>query len=91
MSKLKTGERMCAVSEDVLFWAFRYTLGRMTYAVKDVTTALTMNISNISIKTCRQIIDEIYKAEDDGTLGMDMDRAAWLQVRDILEKKAGNA
>lgn len=79
--------KMCAVSEDVLFWAFRYTLGRQTYSVKDVTDAITMNISNLSIKTSRQILQEIDEAWGNNALGMDMDKENWLKVKDLLEAK----
>jgi hypothetical protein len=83
--------RMCAVSEDVLFWAFRYTLGRMTYSVQDVTTAITMNIGNLTTKTARQMLKEIDEKYAVNALGMEMDKAEWLKVRDLLNKKVNGA
>ncbi len=37
-------------NEDITFYAFRYALGRMTYAVKDVTEYLIENWDKISNK-----------------------------------------
>lgn len=82
-----TEQRMCAVSEDVLFWAFRYTLGRMTYSVQDVTTAITMNIANLTDKTARQMLKELHEAWGNNALGMEMDKEEWLKVINLLEKK----
>lgn len=82
-----TEMRMCAVSEDVLFWAFRYTLGRMTYSVKDVTDTIIMNISNLTMSTARQMLKEIEQAAVRDGLGMDMDKEEWFKVRELLHKK----
>lgn len=81
--------RMCAVSEDVLFWAFRYTLGRKTYAVSQVTESITMNVSNITKQTAQKMIEEIEERDAVGGLGMDMDAEEWRKVRDLLQKKVG--
>lgn len=81
--------RMCAVSEDVLFWAFRYALGRQTGSVADVVDAIIMNVSNITHKTALQMIQEIEDANTMDEIGMDIDRDEWMKAQTILKKKVG--
>jgi len=81
--------RMCAVSEDVLFWAFRYALGRMTVSVSDLSEAIMMNVSNITKQTAAIMIKEIDESNERGGLGMDIDKERWLEVRELLQKKVG--
>lgn len=76
------------VPEDVLFYAFRYALGRRTYAVADVASELRAHASTLSNKTKLLIIKEIEEADmkPEG-LGMDMDRKEWLRVIDTFKGK----
>ena len=73
------------VSEDILFYAFRYALGRMTYAVADVAGEIRAHNPTLSNKTRALIIKEIKEAEADDGLGMDMDRKEWLKTLNVLE------
>lgn len=69
------------VDEDILFYAFRYALGRMTYAVTDVADVIIANADKLSRKT-RDLIDkEIYDAICRKQAGMDIDIKKWNEVR----------
>lgn len=50
------------LSEDILFWAFRYTLGRMTYSVHDVAPVIARKAAEISPKTRALMVKEISEA-----------------------------
>lgn len=67
-------------SEDILFWAFRYALGRMTYCVADVAEALIINAPHIQRRNRDQIIREINEAIMRNQAGMDMDVQRWREV-----------
>ncbi len=67
-------------SEDILFWAFRYALGRMTYCVADVAEALIINAPYIQRRNRDQIIREINEAIMRKQAGMDMDVQRWREV-----------
>ena len=78
---------MCAVSEDVLFFAFRYALGRRTPAVAEVAETIKMNISNISVASCRQMIKEINEEKAATRLGMEIDAQEWMALCELRGKK----
>lgn len=72
------------VEEDILFYAFRYALGRSTYAVFDVTRELKRVWSQMNNQTRIQIQQEIQSAIDSGqSLGMKMDEAAWVSILEL--------
>lgn len=71
---------------DILFYAFRYALGRMTYAVHDVAAEIIRHADSIPPKDRLTMIKEITEAIDKGHAGMDMDRRQWQAVRDALQK-----
>lgn len=62
--------------------AFRYALGRSTYAVSHVIGWLRTNWPLLSQNDKDLIFREIMEAERRGTLGMDMDRREWLAFAD---------
>lgn len=68
------------ISESVLFWAFRYCLGRRTYAVKDCVDAIVKNWNNLPGKTQSLIVTEIKNAISKGDAGMEMDIKQWRRV-----------
>lgn len=72
------------VGRDILFFAFRYALGRMTYAPHSVTTAIKNNINNISTHDIEQYIKEIYECE---SYGMDFYKEHWLNFVKYLEEE----
>ena len=71
---------MTTTHEDIMFYAFRYALGRKTYAVNDVTTYLIDNWSRISEKTKNIICKEIKIAIEEDRAGMDCDVIQWKAV-----------
>lgn len=68
------------LSEDILFYAFRYTLGRMTYAVSTVADAIIQHAHEIHPKTRDTMTWEIRRALNYDGAGMDMDRKEWERV-----------
>lgn len=73
-------------NEDILFYAFRYALGRMTYAVHDVASEIIRNEASISPRTRALMIQEIGEAIEKGNAGMDMDVREWQRVADTLKQ-----
>lgn len=71
---------------DILFYAFRYALGRMTYVVHDVASEIIRNASAIPSKDRLTMIKEITVALDKDQAGMDMDRKEWEAVRNTLQQ-----
>lgn len=72
------------VDRNILFFAFRYALGRMSYAPYTVTSAIKDNIDNISTEDIRQYIKEINEYEG---FGMDFDKEHWLSFANFLENE----
>lgn len=79
-------------NDDAAIWAFRYCLGRRTYAVADCVTWLVHSwpLLNDDAKTIiRRDLEEAFERDDrdlkEGanrySLGMDMDRREWERVR----------
>ena len=68
------------VTEDMVIYAFRYALGRMTYAVGDVTDYLINHWHRLSKKTRMLIIEEIQKAIKEKKAGMDCDIQRWRAI-----------
>jgi len=63
------------VSEDVLFWAFRYCITRSTYAASDGVKAIRDNWDSLSNNTKMRIQDEIRNY--DWTQQHDIDKSMW--------------
>lgn len=76
----------CVIDERILFYAFRYALGRMTYAVGDACTAVTDNLANLSEALKIKLIREITEAEERNALGMEMDKVLWLRLRETVRE-----
>lgn len=70
-----------ALSEDILFYAFRYALGRMTYAVEHVAEALIANAPRLSPRLRDLVLKEIDACP---SLGMEADRRPWRRVYDAF-------
>lgn len=75
------------LSEDILFYAFRYTLGRMTYAVSTVADEIIRHAHEINGKTRLTMIKEITAAIEKGQAGMDMDVKTWESVVAKLQEQ----
>jgi hypothetical protein len=64
----------------IVIAAFRYTLGRRSYAVSITTQWLIKNWDNIGINNQNLIRREIQEALDTHSAGMKMDEQRWIQV-----------
>ena len=71
------------VDEDILFYAFRYALGRQTYAVDQVTNKIIENWSDLSSKIKVAIRTEITRAIDTGNAGAVTDMENWKSILDL--------
>ncbi len=63
--------------DDLLFYAFRYALGRATYAVNDVIHYLMKYEDDLSDATKRLIIRDIKREKQ---LGMPQDKLMWINL-----------
>jgi hypothetical protein len=70
------------VSESMVFYAFRYCMGRKTYSVSDCVDAILEVWDGLSLKIRALIIDEIAAAMRTMQAGMDMDVEQWQRVID---------
>jgi hypothetical protein len=71
--------------ESIMFWAFRYALGRHTYAVSDVANYIIRHKSEIQTDTRLMIIREIkehFNKWGDG--GWQCDKTSWDSVVNAL-------
>lgn len=75
----------------VLPWAVRYTLGRSTYAVRDVTEVIVAFAPKIDPRDRDIILRDIAaaRARGPGGMGMEMDERAWAEAEDALIRVAG--
>lgn len=82
---------------DLVFWSFRYMIGRQTYAVSDFAERLALSWDLLEKRVQGLIMKELNEAfeKDDEnralkmdykTLGGDCDRASWQKVKDAYEK-----
>ena len=75
-------EKMLKVERDVLIFAFRYSLGRMSYAPYKVIETIKNNIKLISTDDIKLYIKEIKECQD---LGISFDEGCWLDFLAYLE------
>lgn len=75
---------MTSDEEAILFYAFRYACGRMTYAVKQVADAICAKRDQFSESTAEVIMREIEEKRKNKELGMDMDVEQWERVYNAL-------
>ena len=68
------------VEENIIMWAFRYSLGRRTGAVDSVIKCLFNNWSKLSDHTRNQIKDEIKTAIERDEAGANCDVNNWKTV-----------
>ena len=65
--------------EDMLIYAQRYAIGRMTFASQDVCNLINAHIDWISVKTLSVIKTDIEQQRDRGNLGNPtIDAPVWL-------------
>lgn len=75
------------VDREIMFFAFRYALGRMTYAPNSVISSIKDNIINISTTDIKQYIKEIHECEN---YGMSFDETTWTNFAKYLENELKN-
>lgn len=78
--------------ESMLFYAFRYALGRATYASHDVVRAIKAHSNAMSHATRLKIIKEIQETKQKGQhyLGHDCDARAWESLVEYLVENLDN-
>lgn len=75
-------ENIMKVDRNILIYAFRYSLGRMSSAPYFVVENIKQNINLISKDDLELFIREIKECEN---YGMDFDKEFWLNFVDYLE------
>lgn len=80
-------EKTLKVDREILFFAFRYALGRMSYAPSTVMDNIKENIDKISTGDIQAYIREIGECEN---YGMTMDETHWLDFKVYLENELKN-
>jgi phosphoserine phosphatase len=79
---------MINVDENIIVYAFRYTLGRSTYAVSDMVEVLIENWNVLSLRTRLLIRKEIETAiYETGQYGLEMDKKEWLKILELPNVK----
>lgn len=79
---------MINVDENIIVYAFRYTLGRSTYAVSEMVEVLIKNWNGLSLRTRNLIRKEIETAiYETGQYGWEMDKNEWLKILELPNVK----
>jgi len=74
-------DKKIEVREEIIIYAFRYCLGRKTYAVKDCVDTIINNWHNLSERAKVLFVKEISEHKKQwGDLGMDMDKEQWYRI-----------
>ena len=68
------------VSENILFFAFRYALGRQTYAVSIVVDEIIEHWDSLEQNTKIQMHKEIREAINDHAAGWGCDVTEWRRI-----------
>lgn len=69
-----------------LMYAFRYALGRMTYAVADVAEQLVAYRDILPADWRQQIVQDIHNALENGNAGHNCDAERWREVAKVMAK-----
>jgi hypothetical protein len=76
-------KRMIETGESMVFWAFRYCLGRRSYAVSDCVENLLDAFPKLRRRDQLTIQKEIREAIQKGEAGMDMDVKEWQRILEL--------
>lgn len=72
----------------IIFCAFRYALGRMTYMPSIVQLFIRDNIDIVDTKDINLMIKEITEAEEREGLGdNEIDAPGWIDLREFLKEE----
>lgn len=80
-------DNQIVVCQDIVFFAFRYALGRKTYAVGEVVEELVRVWSQLDPRLQRQIKHEITEALILDRAGMKCDIESWNKVLKLEDDK----
>lgn len=72
----------------ILFYAFRYALGRKTYAVSEVAEEIIHYAEEMSPNIRTLMLQELDEAYKENRLGMGIDVKQWMKVRFVLDSLA---
>ena len=72
--------------QDLVIYAQRYSIGRQTYAPKDVKDFILKHLNDLEYNTIKVITDDIRRQHGRNNLGAEMDKTMWLDLLDELEK-----
>lgn len=78
-------EQTISVTPDILFFAFRYALGRRTFAPSIVSRQIKQNIKVLSTSDLNNMFMEIMDAWAVGGLGDECDIRTWVNLQDTIE------
>ena len=70
-------------NDHIIFYAFRYCLGRRTYAVSEMVSYLFNNWNNISKRVRDKITEEIANAIENKRAGMECDIKQWEKILEL--------
>lgn len=71
------------LQENMVFYAFRYCLGRNSYCVSECVEYLKLSWSSLSGSTKETIKTEIIEAIDNRKAGMNMDVSLWMEILNL--------
>ncbi len=80
-------DNMCLVERDILVYAMRYALGRMTFAPMTVVKNIKRNIDFFTPYQIEMLIKDIEEQKDFGGYGMECDKKVWMDFKDYLKNK----
>lgn len=75
------------VDRETLFYAFRYAMGRMSFAPSTVMDNIKENINGLSTGDIQAYAREIGECAH---LGMEMDIKEWHEFKEYLERELEN-
>lgn len=73
--------------QDLIIYAERYSLGRMTFAPHTIKQIILNHLSDIKTGTIKVIISDIERERDREHLGMECDKVTWLDLLDVLKSE----
>ena len=78
-------EPTVSVTPDILFFAFRYALGRRTFTPSIVAKEIKNNIKVLPTSDLNNMATEIMEAWAVGCLGDECDVKTWMDLDDLIE------
>lgn len=73
------------VERDILVFAMRYALGRMTFAPITVIENIKHNIDLLNENDIKLLIKDIEEQKDFGGYGMNCDEKVWMDFKNYLK------